>query len=140
MRSSMRVQPGSAPPLEQLVLGVEEGEQGGGRFDLSDEAVYGVPRRALVEPGRVQRGLALLDAECLQSADERVAPGEVPVQGGPADPRTLGDLVHGRGGFAGQQGRGTAQHMSSVDSHETTIAHMRHQRLIKGMDVSCVRC
>ena len=76
------------------------------------------------------------DAERLERPYERVAPGEVPVQGGAADPGGPGDLVHGGGRFAGEQGGGGAQHLVTIDGHETTIAHVRHQCLIAGMCVT----
>lgn len=120
--------------LEELVLVDEEGQQSGAGLDGRDEAAEPLLGGVLVEPGGVQGRLELLDTEILQRLHQGVAPGEVAVEGGAADARSPGDLVHGGGRFVGQQGGGAAQHLLTVESHETTITHVRHLRLIGDAD------
>nr|BBJ55063.1 hypothetical protein SAVMC3_76920 [Streptomyces avermitilis] len=60
--------------LEKLVLGVEEGEQPGGGLDLAHQPAYGLVRGARFQPGRVQRRLALPDAQLFERPDEGVPP------------------------------------------------------------------
>ncbi|GAA3071956.1 hypothetical protein GCM10020000_65810 [Streptomyces olivoverticillatus] len=97
----------------------------GHRLGFGHQPAHGLGRVALVHPRRVQSPSELLDAELFQGAHQCVAAREVPVEGGAADAGGLGDLVHGRGRLAGEQGRCRSQDMVTVNTHETTITRMR---------------
>ncbi|CAM5260682.1 hypothetical protein SCYAM73S_05021 [Streptomyces cyaneofuscatus] len=75
--------------LEELVLRDEEREQAGAGLDGRDEAAQPLLGGAFVEPGGVQGRLERLDTEILQRLHQRVASGEVAVEGGAADPGCL---------------------------------------------------
>ncbi|CAM5257698.1 hypothetical protein SCYAM73S_06264 [Streptomyces cyaneofuscatus] len=78
-------------------------------------------------PTRHRRGCPRRPAPHLDAS----RPAKWRCEGGAAEPGCSGDLVHGGGRFVDQQGGGAAQHLLTVESHETSLSHMRHDCLIR---------
>src|SRR3954447_22516369 len=63
--------------------------------------------------------------ELVKCLKECGSPGEVTMQRCAADADGRGDLVLGRLGPPAEEGRSGAQHMFTIQLHETSLSHMR---------------
>jgi hypothetical protein len=63
--------------------------------------------------------------ELVECLEESVSPGEVTMQRRAADADGRGDLVLGRVGPPAEEVRGGAQHLFTIQLHETTLSQLR---------------